>query len=419
MPAYTKSTTASEKTYQRNQNLDYTPYGNPARYTDVYPPGPSAGITIRTVGTSLSGSTLPDFRQRIARGTNATTVLAASETTLKCTHCESSIRGATVANSMNWSYQRKEKAWWSGGLVVPPLPNASLKTSAINSAKTAFYKNLNKQMTLVSGGTALGELAETLRMIKNPAKALRGRVDSYLSKATKLKKRKKPSLQKDLSDTYLEYAFGWSPLLGDIDDAMGYLDKRKDQLTRKFFTVIGTGKAEDTTDVYTSEGFNSQTLRSNIRTKYIAKAMYKGAVGTTVMGSGNTALKSLGLAPSDFIPTAWELLPWSFLIDYFTNIGDVISAYSTGRVGLAWGFEATHLESRAELLGITRVGLAYATTWYANTTSASGTATNKQYNRSPITYVPLPDFSFEIPGMGTKWLNMAALVSARKASSQR
>jgi len=36
-----------------------------------------------------------------------------------------------------------------------------------------------------------------------------------------------------------------------------------------------------------------------------------------------------GFQPSEFLPTAWELLPWSFLADYFSNIGDCLTAWST------------------------------------------------------------------------------------------
>jgi hypothetical protein len=60
-----------------------------------------------------------------------------------------------------------------------------------------------------------------------------------------------------------------------------------------------------------------------------ANVRYKGSVtiSTEATKWDNAAL--FGFTPSEFIPTAWELLPWSFLIDYFTNIGDILSSAVT------------------------------------------------------------------------------------------
>jgi hypothetical protein len=44
-----------------------------------------------------------------------------------------------------------------------------------------------------------------------------------------------------------------------------------------------------------------------------------------IPGSEEHQKRLLGLHPSEIASTAWELLPWSFLIDYFTNIGKYIS----------------------------------------------------------------------------------------------
>jgi hypothetical protein len=56
------------------------------------------------------------------------------------------------------------------------------------------------------------------------------------------------------------------------------------------------------------------------------------------------ALSSAGLGPGDILPTIYELIPYSFVVDYFTNLGDVISAWSHQAIRPDWaqrtvGFE--------------------------------------------------------------------------------
>lgn len=421
MAAYTKTSTEIEKTYDRTQNVDTTPYLNPAIHNNVFPSEPTAGITLRTVTKSMVGSTLPGWRNIIRNGSNATTDLTASATDLSCEPLRHQLRGSTVKDSKAWDYQRKQASWWSGGLTVPALPSASLRTKAINQAQTRFYKSLQSKTTLFDGGTFLGELGETLTMLRNPAKALRGRLDDYLSTAKKRRKGSQADQRKAVADTWLEYSFGWVPLLNDIDSAMSYLDKRAEQISKDFIQVSGSSTASETTDIFTSKAFNFMNARSNIRTTFTAYCRYKGAISVTALGgAGNLRMKSVGLHPSNFLPTVYNLLPWSFAIDYFSNLGDVISAYSTGRIGLAWGCETIRQVSNAQLIGITTsISGTLPTVWYQASSGGSGYSSRKQVNRVSITYVPLPDLQFEIPGMGTKWLNLAALATARIATSKR
>lgn len=53
--------------------------------------------------------------------------------------------------------------------------------------------------------------------------------------------------------------------------------------------------------------------------------------------SGQMPLPELfGAGVADIVPTAWELIPWSFMVDYFSNIGVVLDAWSMRFVNFAW-----------------------------------------------------------------------------------
>jgi hypothetical protein len=38
----------------------------------------------------------------------------------------------------------------------------------------------------------------------------------------------------------------------------------------------------------------------------------------------------LGLHPRNLIPTLWEIMPWSWMIDYFSNVGDIVNSIANG-----------------------------------------------------------------------------------------
>jgi hypothetical protein len=63
---------------------------------------------------------------------------------------------------------------------------------------------------------------------------------------------------------------------------------------------------------------------------------YKGAVIAQVKGPSWQNDDLFGFNPQNFIPAAWELLPWSFLADYFTNIGDILTASIVSTKHLAY-----------------------------------------------------------------------------------
>lgn len=288
---------------------------------------------------------------------------------------------------------------------------------ALEAARTEFAKKVDQVMTQFSGGTFLAELRETLHMIRNPAKKLRYGVGLYLDAIQKNGKRLKRqpfrAREKWLSDTWLEYSFGWAPLLNDLDDARQYLQRRQDVLAREVRTVKGVAgrnalRAEANQNWVA--GNATVTCRERRVDNYVATL--RGGVLCSALGRDLISQSALGLSARSFVPTLWEVIPWSFLIDYFTNIGDVITAWSNRNVDLAWGCQTLYRERKADFID-QRGTNSLVKVVEAKLIPSSQIMKSTYFSRSAFENSPVPSFNFELPGFGVKFINIAALAGAR------
>jgi hypothetical protein len=120
-----------------------------------------------------------------------------------------------------------------------------------------------------------------------------------------------------------------------------------------------------------------------------------------------------GFSPEQFLPTAWELVPYSFLIDYFTNIGDIIAGWSSLLVPLKWANKTTRKTNE-----VTRVAMSdkSLTANFQSGTPAIVVGRNTYVVRAKYSGTTVPDFDLRVPSLGSqRWLNIAALIASRKS----
>lgn len=377
-------------------------------------PGYPSDIKYKSVTSSKTSRHGGNWRRKIALGQNATTVFDASKTTFLSVPAYSEDFGWTHPTSTNPIYSRKYATFWWGYLGIPSsLPSDNSVSIAQNIALINLWKSINQQVTLFQGGTALGELTETLHMIRHPAEALHKGMVSYLQAIRKRVKQTKPRLRKRIvRDSYLEVVFGWRPLFNDIADAVDYLDKRQNQLVRTFLPIKGNG-----TDVATSFASHYDLngyvyIYSTIKSESKSQVRYKGMMKSTAVSPYTFNARQLGLSIENFLPTVWELIPYSFVVDYFTNIGTLIEAWSNQNVQIAWCQQTTRKISSQDVTGFYKkctLQRIQHDLWIPG----QGRATYESISRVPINDIPLPVIQFKIPGMGLKWLNLAALARTR------
>ena len=202
-------------------------------------------------------------------------------------------------------------------LAAAPVPPADL----LAQAQTEMLVKLADRK--VHLGNALAESGKTVRMIASRTLSVLGayralRRGNFRAAATALGISQKRGFRKSASDQWLEWQYGWKPLLSDIYGGAellqkGFRDKPVVRVARK-------------------------VSRSSTQSGPVANPDYKGVCTVSVIAIGfykvndefSTQLSSLGLINP--LEIAWELTPWSFVVDWFLPIGDWLTALtaSTG-----------------------------------------------------------------------------------------
>lgn len=136
-----------------------------------------------------------------------------------------------------------------------------------------------------------------------------------------------------LSAAWLEYNFAIRPLVGDISVASSLYSNPNEVLRKINLTVTASKKValNDTRyDIY-NEGS---------RLHYNVQANRRMSVTYSVVDAEQVADKALGLnAP---LASAWELVPFSWVIDYVVNIGDFLRlSNATDGLAFSHGYVST------------------------------------------------------------------------------
>lgn len=366
------------------------------------------------------GSNNPKWRNQVAKHVNAGTHFERVLEDVQCNYVDAWVEWGNG----NPKYNREE--YYGGPGATPLLPvSGGASSDVLNSlskqASIALILKARAAQQELQALVSLGEMGQTLRMLRNPAKALFSSILDYSNRARRrARKVKRPKdKNKVISNLYLEAMYGWLPLASDIEGAYKALHDLPTDRYRKV-TAQAPEYAINTTSMLTNYVLGTLvfTREQRVTLKAGCRAYGEVKIATTVKGG---TFQRFGIAASEFLPTVWELIPYSFLVDYFTNIGDVIAAATYPMSNFAWhGLTLREETTRLVLHSLSREGTATTTgpdfhDCGSNTWSNTGRRLRiERHSAIDQISLGLSNVSFEIPGLGRKWLNMAALANARR-----
>lgn len=336
--------------------------------------------------------------------------------------------------SEKWDTQcapkRHAKYTWDGYVcrftpaIDNPVDPLSLAETAANSdALTKYLSEIHKAQADFQSGIFFGEIGQTLRMIRSPAKLLRQGLTKY-SEHLKLHarwfRRKPKAFVQFAGDTWLEYAFGWRPLMGDLDGGAKALARIATQSRVLIRHVASEGQESSSSNSSVrSQTYDQVLMNWKIRRELECIVSYLGVL--KMAPASTVKMQTLGVTLQEFVPTLWELTPFSFLVDYFANVGEVIDGWSAQLGNLAWTNKTVIRTSSSRIcdqtVTIQPISGKFIT---AGAFPGQGVRTKRNVNRTAYPGNLIPGFHFRIPGLSDwrKWTNMSALAVTNRRTAR-
>ncbi len=408
---------------------------------------PSNG-TIPTVNTSQIsysgtkiGSNVPHWRTLIKKGSDATSGYTRDDYQLEVKAGSASWAGRsrptppTVPTSYRGSFS---------GTALNPSSGLTHLTTSLSKANAAalkeVYSKLSQEHSHLNGLQTLGELGETIRMLRHPFKAIADLTHRHITRLVKSKRglRGKESVRQEryyelVRTSYLEYVFGLAPL---ISETKGYAETiARWQLESegiKYHRKKIVGRGEDVVAIQAVTpgvqfGLNSNYYFTRVtRTTTTRRVQYVCGLNSTLTapaGSTDRLIELCGFNLRGFIPTIWELIPWTWLADYVANVNDIVEASVANTSNVAWvsktvceiteqdtstTCDSARMRQRLDSLGLEGGGGGFMGRLILRRTSMTRTVGET---------LGIPAFTFTLPVDAKQYANAFAAVFALRAPS--
>lgn len=388
-----------------------------------------------------TGEYLPHWKNLIRQGKDATTPF---DGTIQEGTAEPGHMKVSFWYPLGQPRQNQQVKWAEvRGFLLPPSAYGTSTGADVTSANSAALVLLAKKIESVNthmmGGVFLGEIREVVKLITSPAKTLREGLSGYFSTLAKRKSRApKHRLKKILADTWLEYSFGWKPLISDSIAAAETLARWNLEKEGIMFRRSSARGYAGTQALMSAVPTTFNLVNNYCYYKTVSRDMAEAKViwrcgleykATAPVGSAARLANLAGFNNNleSWIPTAWELIPWSFVVDYFSNVGDILSFCCTDKSNMTWKNKTvvqTGMRETSAMADVKGVTTAISNKDLISIEGSSlGTSVSKRTvtKRTLPPVLDYPKLEFQYPAFGsTKWINLAALtVSARKLTPYR
>lgn len=368
---------------------------------------------------SAVGADQPQWQSIIARGDNATNGLVAQRTTFS--HSPYSGQSEYYLDITPPPQGRpKQRRKFYGSPVFPAVTNGAPDTSTYNAALMGFVRKANSRISSFQGGPFLGELRETIQLLKHPVERIPKLLGDYLGDVGRKRGRapKNPRKRRRfLQDKWLEYSFGIMPLVNDIQDAAQSVSRLINNMPPPehiSFQAGGSAKVLEGGPEFASVDPPLLTWCKSLLIKDEFKVTLYGAVRLENPHSGIYLRETLGIRPDLFIPTIWELIPYSWLVDYFSNVGNVIEAACFNMARLRW-LGCSNKVTRRNIVRFHGNATDTHQPNYINSYVSGGE--NEMRTESISRFVPsslVPTLQVTLPNKWKQWANMTAIATQHR-----
>jgi hypothetical protein len=270
-------------------------------------------------------------------------------------------------------------------------------------AMLAFLLKVKDQKSQIA--VTLAEGRQTVNMIASAARDIAGLRKRWLSKQP----RKTRGNERRLHSSWLEYRYGWMPLYFDAYGIAKHLSSLSD--TKDTWPVRASARWES--DVTTAQVWNAFAWKGTVRIRTTHR--YKSMVGGFITLDRRVDRELVRAGLTNPLELAWEVLPYSFVVDWFIKVGDYIegmTALSGVSAHHCWASSDTDKAAAKSVVKTT-----YPTDLTIHS-SGSNVARRQDYSRWPVSpsllsvnLTSLIDFDLQKQSW-KHWVDAGALLKA-------
>ncbi len=256
----------------------------------------SAFTTYLSWQKTRDGESVPGYKKKIADIESATSYYFRKDTAVDLGYFKAHIAWKRLGTVVY------EDLYDEVGLNRLPSQTPVDASKAYNTALGNFLTNANEVVSPFKGMIFLGELKDTLKMLWRPASALRDGFSAYLKRAHRIRdrvgpppvrnprripawRRKAKAANKVLANSWLEYCYGWRPLMADVESACNAYSTFESKVDT--LRVYGKGEDRSTGSASTISKFHGNYIMSTLTTVSYSrsKSVIKGVVRNDYRGS--------------------------------------------------------------------------------------------------------------------------------------
>lgn len=285
-------------------------------------------------------------------------------------------------------------------ITVPDSLESYLVNEAVNNVKNSEWDI----------GTFAAELNKTHDLLSNVKTRSLKRVGKILDR-----KIGRVRTLAEFADAWLEYRYGWRILMYDIESAAQSYESLKEKHLLKRYSAH-----ESMIDVRYRHSNAFGGFGTDGGTNISLNALFGVPGGTDYVtnkkvdirvGAGASVSEFLGSRAYTLNPllTTWELVPFSFIVDWFIDIGAAVGA-STPTFGrdLAYVWKSVRHEISIQSSWAIQAYKEDSSYTYVSDATGSGNTKRILYERTPITFQPM-NLSFNPQLNLAKFTDLAAI----------
>lgn len=225
-----------------------------------------------------------------------------------------------------------------------------------------ILNRINQAVNEFQGGVFIGEIRETLQLLRHPVESILKsclslrkaeirfadklkRLEKWYRSQLRLNVRKREEIEKRYlarlrwleklwGNEWLKFQYGVLPLMSDAQSAVDRLNRIAAKRKRRIVKYNLSDNNESAEGPFHNGAYGWYWQEAG-QTSVTARGSSKALIQVLPSLSAYD-LSNWGITLQNIVPTLYELTPWTFLLDYFTNVNEILNSTFTEQGDIVW-----------------------------------------------------------------------------------